>query len=108
MSYCRFENTYRDLVDCAQAMNETLSENERKYKEKLVNVCQEIIEEYELNKMSNDEWGFDIVELERGDEEPEYDGAGFSEEDRIVNGQYRVIDNKDNNSDDIPWDTQTR
>ena len=108
MSYCRFENTYRDLVDCAQAMNETLSESERKYKEKLVNVCQEIIEEYELNKMSNDEWGFDIVELERGDKEPEYDGAGFSEEDRIVNGQYRVIDNKDNNSDDIPWDTQTR
>jgi hypothetical protein len=68
MSYCRFENTYRDLVDCAQAMNETLSERERKYKEKLVNVCQEIIEEYELNKMSNeegDEWGYDIVELER-------------------------------------------
>jgi hypothetical protein len=61
-------------------MNETLSENERKYKEKLVNVCQEIIEEYELNKMSDDEWGFDIVELERGE--------------------------KDN--DDIPWDTQTR
>jgi hypothetical protein len=26
------------------------------------------------------------------DDEPEYDGAGFSEEDRIVNGQYRVID----------------
>jgi hypothetical protein len=48
-------------------MNETLSERERKYKEKLVNVCQEIIEEYELNKMSNEdgEWGFDIVELER-------------------------------------------
>ena len=89
MSYCRFENTYRDLVDCAQAMNETLSENERKYKEKLVNVCQEIIEEYELNKMSDsvwgdDEWGFDIVELERGEED------------------------KDNNNDDIPWDTQTR
>lgn len=83
MSYCRFENTYRDLVDCAQAMNETLSEREHKYKEKLVNVCQEIIEEYELNKMSNEEdgeWGFDIVELERGE----------------------------NGNDDIPWDTQTR
>jgi hypothetical protein len=57
---------------------------------------------------SIDEWGFDIVELERSEEEPEYDGAGFSEEDRIVNGQYRVIDNKDNNNDDILWDTQTR
>ena len=30
--------------------------------------------------------------LQVDDEGPEYDGAGFSEEDRIVNGQYRVID----------------
>jgi hypothetical protein len=87
-------------------MNEPLSEDEQAYKRRLVDVCKEIIEEYELNKMSDDEWGFDIVELERGEEEPEYDGAGFSEEDRIVNGEYRVIDNK--NNDDIPWDTQTR
>ena len=26
------------------------------------------------------------------DDGPEYDGAGFTDEDRIVNGQYRVID----------------
>ena len=106
MSYCRFENTYKDLLQCLSAMNEPLSEDEQAYKRRLVDVCKEIIEEYELNKMSDDEWGFDIVELERGEEEPEYDGAGFSEEDRIVNGEYRVIDNK--NNDDIPWDTQTR
>jgi hypothetical protein len=30
--------------------------------------------------------------LQIDDEGPEYDGAGFSEEDRVVNGQYRVID----------------
>ena len=30
--------------------------------------------------------------LQVDDEGPEYDGAGFSEEDRIVNEQYRVID----------------
>jgi hypothetical protein len=30
--------------------------------------------------------------LKADDEGPEYDGAGFSEEDRIINGQYRVID----------------
>jgi hypothetical protein len=110
-------------------MNEELSEDEQAYKLRLVDVCKEIIEEYELNKMSeddnvwgDDEWGFDIVELERGEEEPEYDGAGFSEEDRIVNGQYRVIDNKDNNNtqdnddeegsggktDYVPWDLQTK
>ena len=29
--------------------------------------------------------------LKVDDEGPEYDGAGFSEEDRIVNGQYRVM-----------------
>ena len=79
MSYCQFENTYRDLLDCLSAMNNKLSESESLYKERLVDVCKEIIDEYELNKMSDDEG-------------PEYDGAGFSEEDRVVNGQYRVID----------------
>jgi hypothetical protein len=28
------------------------------------------------------------------DDEPEYDSAGFTEDDRIVNGQYKVISNK--------------
>ena len=113
MSYCRFENTYKDLLDCLSNINNDLSKSEAEYRERLVDVCKEIIEEYELNKMSDDvwgddEWGFDVVELERGEEEPEYDGAGFSEEDRIVNGEYRVIDTQDNNNDDVPWDTQTR
>ena len=113
MSYCRFENTYKDLLDCYCNMNKIESKNEHAYMHRLVDVCKDIIYEYELNKMSDnvwgdDEWGFDIVELERGEEEPEYDGAGFSEEDRVVNGEYRVIDNKDNNNNDIPWDTQTR
>ena len=31
--------------------------------------------------------------------EPEYDGAGFTENDRIVNGQYRVISNEDADED---------
>jgi hypothetical protein len=31
--------------------------------------------------------------------EPEYDGAGFTEDDRIVNGQYRVISNEDADED---------
>ena len=91
MSYCRFENTYRDLLDCLDNMNEQLSESEAGYRESLVGVCKEIIGEYELNKMSDnvwgdDEWGFDVVELERGEED----------------------NTQDNNNDDIPWDTQTR
>ena len=28
------------------------------------------------------------------DDEPEYDSAGFTEDDRIVNGQYKVISNE--------------
>ena len=31
--------------------------------------------------------------------EPEYDGAGFTEDDRIVNGQYRAISNEDADED---------
>ena len=67
MSYCQFENTYRDLLQCLHAMNDDLSESEAGYKERLVDVCKEIIDEYELIKMSDevwgdeDEWGFDIL-----------------------------------------------
>jgi hypothetical protein len=48
-------------------MNDDLSESEAGYKERLVDVCKEIIDEYELIKMSDevwgdeDEWGFDIL-----------------------------------------------
>ena len=31
--------------------------------------------------------------------EPEYDSAGYTEDDRIVNGQYRVISNEDADED---------
>jgi hypothetical protein len=97
MSYCRFENTYRDLLDCLNAMNDNLSESEAGYRERLVDVCREIIDEYELNKMSeeDDDW----------DNEPEYDGAGFTYEDRVVYGEYM---NTQDNNDEVPWDTQTR
>ena len=67
MSYCRFENTYRDLLDCLSAMNNQLSDREKGYKDRLVDVCREIIEEYELTKMSDDvyevddDWGVDIT-----------------------------------------------
>jgi len=67
MSYCRFENTYRDLLDCYYAMNNDKSESEQNYMRRLVDVCKDIIDEYELVNISeaDDEWD-DIVELERG------------------------------------------
>jgi hypothetical protein len=44
------------------------------------------------------------------DDEPEYDSAGFTEEDRIVEGQYRVIIGSDPepNIGDVDWTMQTR
>lgn len=51
MSYCMFENTYKDLLDCCEAMNddcdfdrwlESLSESERKYAKKLIRLCQRV------------------------------------------------------------------
>jgi hypothetical protein len=33
-----------------------------------------------------------IKQFEVYDDEPEYDSAGFTDEDRVVNGEYRVID----------------
>ena len=49
MSYCRFENTYRDLVDCYSALEDrdSLSDSEKRYAEKLINVCQDIVDECE-------------------------------------------------------------
>ena len=47
MSYCRFENTYRDLVDCLENINEPLSKREHGYRERLVEICQGIIDDYD-------------------------------------------------------------
>ena len=55
MSYCRFENTYKDLVDCYHSLNEDLSKREHEYREMLVNICKDIIEEYEFVKMSEED-----------------------------------------------------
>ena len=47
-----------------------------------------------------DEIDMVIYEMDSNeDDEPEYDSAGFTEDDRIVNGQYRVISNEDADAD---------
>jgi hypothetical protein len=87
-------------------MNDQLSDREKGYRDRLVDVCKQIIEEHELTKMSDDvwgddDWGFYITVDEYVDNnEPEYDGAGFTEDDRIVNGEYRVIDNNNSANDE--------
>ena len=47
MSYCQFENTYRDLQQCYADMDDTdLSDSEKKYRKFLIDLCKEIAEEY--------------------------------------------------------------
>jgi hypothetical protein len=48
MSYCRFENTYRDLSDCFENM-ENVNENntsEKMYRKNLIELCQNIVDDY--------------------------------------------------------------
>lgn len=58
MSYCRFENTYNDLQDCYEALGEKtldeLSESEKKYAKKLIQMCKEISDVF-LDEAEEDE-----------------------------------------------------
>jgi len=46
MSYVRFENTYKDLQDVYENLNEgDLSESESDYREELIALCQQIVDE---------------------------------------------------------------
>lgn len=59
MSYCRFENTYRDLSDCEDALIElfdgetSLSRDELVYAQRLVAVCGRILATCS-SRLSND------------------------------------------------------
>jgi hypothetical protein len=58
MSYVRFENTYRDLQDCEMHINDSdLSKSELNYRNKMVELCQTIVDEAdtELESEDNDE-----------------------------------------------------
>lgn len=47
MSYCRFENTYHDLMDCYENIDGDLSDSENEYRSKLVELCHDLAEENE-------------------------------------------------------------
>ena len=64
MSYCRFENTYHDLRDCFEALNdagsvesleETSNEYEKKYIKKLVELCKIIADDFGDELCEDDE-----------------------------------------------------
>jgi hypothetical protein len=55
MSYCRFENTYNDLYDCYNNINDQLSDEEHSYRQRLVEMCQSIIDEYDESCQQEDD-----------------------------------------------------
>ena len=58
MSYCRFENTFRDLEDCVENIdNDGLSESEKKYKAKLIALCIEVSIDHPYDEEDEDEPG---------------------------------------------------
>ena len=56
MSHCRFENTYKDLLDCQEALQgygslqeafEEVNQYEKRYVKRLVELCKDIVDEFE-------------------------------------------------------------
>ena len=47
MSYCRFENTFRDLQDCVDNIHNVSSEREKRYRSRMFDLCQQFMEEYD-------------------------------------------------------------
>lgn len=47
MSYCRFRNTLNDLSDCYDNINENLSGDESRARKRLVEICRDIVAEYD-------------------------------------------------------------
>jgi hypothetical protein len=48
MSYCRFQNTKQDLIDCRDNINDyEMSKEELRARNVLIEICKEIIEEAE-------------------------------------------------------------
>ncbi len=59
MSYCRFENTLKNLRDCYKDMSETdfyeLSETEQQARNKLIALCKDISEQYEEEEIIDED-----------------------------------------------------
>ncbi|MFW5847855.1 MAG: hypothetical protein ACOCVF_02965 [bacterium] len=55
MSYCRFENTSRDLADCAENLEDELSsEFEIRAREDLIKICADILERLNIDVNNDD------------------------------------------------------
>lgn len=46
MRYCKFQNTLKDLRDCAEYWEEVDSEEEERAQKSLLKLCKQIVEDY--------------------------------------------------------------
>ena len=47
MSYCRFENTYKDLIDCLENIHTIAgTEIDEQYKQKMIKLFNQVCEQY--------------------------------------------------------------
>ena len=44
MSYCRFENTFGDLLDCFNNINEETNSRDEDYLQKMINLLTDLVE----------------------------------------------------------------
>jgi len=73
MSYCRFENTSRDLIDCQEAiengqMSVDMSDDEREGLEIILNACEEIYHMSDEIKEALKRWDDNDEQMKREEE----------------------------------------
>lgn len=77
MSYCRFRNTLTDLRDCAQNIEEPLTDrDENEARKKLVQVCRDIVESAD-NECVPEEISFECDDCEKRISETQYHNGGL-------------------------------
>lgn len=54
MGYCRFENTLEDLRDCLHHINDLLVPSEELAKEKLIDLCMDIVQQSGMDVIPSD------------------------------------------------------
>jgi hypothetical protein len=52
MSYCRFENTYNDLIDCIENMSkESSNDRDERYRERLLLLMKSTVDSGEIDEI---------------------------------------------------------
>lgn len=70
MSYCRMENTFRDLIDCETNFNEITSQSEQDYAVRLIQTCQDIARQFGLDS-TEEQIRVALPNVEEDDEDEE-------------------------------------